>query len=334
MHPAPAPSKVLACLGDDGWQCDDVRVAQLAAARPLRFGPGAGGLTFHWIEGAPCIVASAGGAEMLVQPGSLVAVPGPHAYTLRMAGGAARGWALSARWPSSPWLQAMLLDEGRTFARQTSASSLPQALGLLRSHVIDNQGKGAPDAVASAAARALAAWVFAAIESDSHAGRLSNALADARLGAWLGRALLAVGPLPGLDAHAQACHLSRAAFTRRFHELMDLAPTDFLVCWRMNLALHRLSLAGEAVSDLAERFGYRSEPAFRKAFRRATGITPGAARATQSLDAVFGEGPVVPAGSPDDAARLRERAAPRITISTHDGPPELAALLGAVISNL
>jgi AraC-like DNA-binding protein len=325
---------VLACLGDDGWQCDDVRVARVAAAQPLHFAAGVGGFTFHWVEGAGCIVASAGAEEVLVEPGSLIATAAADAHTLRAAGGAAQPWALSMRWPSSPWLQALVLEQGRIFAWRKGAGSFPDALRLLRCRIMDGDGEAVPDALSKAAARAIAAQAFAAIESDGRTGRLSHALADARLGPWFRKALSATGPLPSLDDSARACHLSRAAFTRRFHELMDVPPTDFLVSWRMNLALHRLALARDTVADLAERCGYQSEAAFRKAFRRATGVAPGAVRASHGIDAVFGHEPVLHQGADGATPRLRERAAPRVTITTHEGPPELEALLRAVISNL
>lgn len=73
---------------------------------------------------------------------------------------------------------------------------------------------------------------------------------------------------------AKAAALSRSAFFVRFRETVGVAPMDYLLTWRMALAKKLLSSKNMAVSEVAERVGYRSASAFSVAFTRYAGITP------------------------------------------------------------
>jgi AraC-like DNA-binding protein len=46
----------------------------------------------------------------------------------------------------------------------------------------------------------------------------------------------------------------------------------------MHLALHALQTEGASVGELADRYGYRSEAAFARAFKRVVGVAPGGVR--------------------------------------------------------
>lgn len=73
---------------------------------------------------------------------------------------------------------------------------------------------------------------------------------------------------------AKAAALSRSAFFVRFRETVGLAPMDYLLTWRMALAKKLLRGRNMAVSEVAERVGYRSASAFSVAFTRYAGIPP------------------------------------------------------------
>jgi len=73
---------------------------------------------------------------------------------------------------------------------------------------------------------------------------------------------------------AKAAALSRSAFFVRFRETVGMAPMDYLLTWRMALAKKLLRGNKVAVSDVAERVGYRSASAFSVAFTRYVGIPP------------------------------------------------------------
>jgi AraC-like DNA-binding protein len=72
---------------------------------------------------------------------------------------------------------------------------------------------------------------------------------------------------------ADAAALSRSAFSSRFTELVGEPPMTYLTRWRM-LRATRL-LKNEVGTDIiADRLGYESEAAFRKAFKREIGVPP------------------------------------------------------------
>ena len=59
----------------------------------------------------------------------------------------------------------------------------------------------------------------------------------------------------------------------------------YLARWRMHLALDALREQGSSVGELAHRFGYRSEAAFARAFKRVIGTSPGAVRRSRDMAA-------------------------------------------------
>ena len=64
---------------------------------------------------------------------------------------------------------------------------------------------------------------------------------------------------------------------------------QYLTQWRMQLAHAHLQRSTEPLGRVAERFGYQSEPAFCRAFKRVFGVSPGSARQpveTRPLSAV------------------------------------------------
>ncbi|MBW0270710.1 AraC family transcriptional regulator [Nocardia sp. MH4] len=73
--------------------------------------------------------------------------------------------------------------------------------------------------------------------------------------------------------------LSRAAFARRFAELVGEPPLTYLTRWRMLTAARLLRDTDHPLATVARRSGYGSEYAFGKAFKRAFGTAPGRYRA-------------------------------------------------------
>jgi AraC-like DNA-binding protein len=72
---------------------------------------------------------------------------------------------------------------------------------------------------------------------------------------------------------AEAAGLSRAAFSARFTEVVGEPPMTYLTRWRM-LRATRLLKNEVSVESIAERLGYESAAAFRKAFKREVGMPP------------------------------------------------------------
>ncbi len=73
---------------------------------------------------------------------------------------------------------------------------------------------------------------------------------------------------------AHAAGVSRAAFARRFAELVGEPPMTFLTGWRIALAADLLHEPGATVGSVAHQVGYGSPFALSTAFKRLRGISP------------------------------------------------------------
>jgi AraC family transcriptional regulator, activator of mtrCDE len=98
-----------------------------------------------------------------------------------------------------------------------------------------------------------------------------------------------------LESLARTCHVSRATFARLFRATVGETPGEVLARTRMTQAAQWLAHGHQAMGDIAESAGYRSEAAFSRAFKRAFGVGPGQYR----RDA-----------SPREAAQSGDTAAP------------------------
>ena len=98
----------------------------------------------------------------------------------------------------------------------------------------------------------------------------------------IGTALTLIHRDPGrdwtLDSLAREVAMSRSAFAERFSRLVGEGAGQYLTHWRMHLATEALQRDGTTAAELAERYGYRSEAAFSRAFKRVVGKPPGAVR--------------------------------------------------------
>jgi AraC-like DNA-binding protein len=123
--------------------------------------------------------------------------------------------------------------------------------------------------------QAIRAW----LESDPAARRgWLGALQDPRIG----RAISLIHRDPARNwtvaALAHEVATSRSAFAARFTELVGEPVMSYVARWRMQVAVAALQDEGATVGQLADRLGYRSEAAFSRAFKRVTGVSPGAIR--------------------------------------------------------
>jgi AraC-like DNA-binding protein len=114
---------------------------------------------------------------------------------------------------------------------------------------------------------------------------LLAALTDPRLV----RALEAIHTQPGKEwtvaSLAEAAHMSRTAFANHFASVLGAGPIEYLTQWRMTEARRLLSDPRTSVAAVAADLGYRTEAAFRRAFKRVTGVGPGVVRRQERLDA-------------------------------------------------
>jgi AraC family transcriptional regulator, alkane utilization regulator len=104
----------------------------------------------------------------------------------------------------------------------------------------------------------------------------------------VGRALVLMHADPArgwtVEDLAREAGISRAAFAKRFVDLLGDTPMQYLAGWRMHLARSLLRGSNIGIAQLAVRVGYESEAAFSRAFRRAVGIPPATWRDASAAD--------------------------------------------------
>jgi AraC-like DNA-binding protein len=82
---------------------------------------------------------------------------------------------------------------------------------------------------------------------------------------------------PWTPASLAACAgRSRSTLAEHFARVLGRPPMQDLQAWRMQLAAGQRAGGRNKVCAVAEAVGYRSEAAFSRAFRRDTGLAPGA----------------------------------------------------------
>lgn len=113
-------------------------------------------------------------------------------------------------------------------------------------------------------------------------GKVDSGLLAALFDKKISSALSAIHNNPGyawsLDSLAKEAAMGRSSFARHFNELAGLPPMQYLTAWRMQQAKKLLETTKYSILDIAERCGYESEAAFRKAFKKNIGIPPGQVR--------------------------------------------------------
>jgi len=100
--------------------------------------------------------------------------------------------------------------------------------------------------------------------------------------AAVGRALSLLHERPEaswtVEQLAEAAAVSRSTLHERFVHFLGQPPMQYLAQWRMQLAACLLRDTDAKVLEVALDVGYQNETAFARAFRRATGESPGAWR--------------------------------------------------------
>jgi AraC-like DNA-binding protein len=98
----------------------------------------------------------------------------------------------------------------------------------------------------------------------------------------VGRALTLLHGRPGhpwtLSDLAREAASSRSNLAKRFALLVGQPPMQYLTQWRMQVAANLLAQSGAKVATIGAEVGYDSEAAFSRAFKKATGLAPGAWR--------------------------------------------------------
>jgi AraC-like DNA-binding protein len=81
-----------------------------------------------------------------------------------------------------------------------------------------------------------------------------------------------------VDDLAREAGSSRSVLAERFNEVLGQAPIEYVTSLRMQLASERIRNSADSFAAIAADVGYGSLPAFNRAFKRVTGMTPGQLR--------------------------------------------------------
>ena len=277
----------------------------------LRLPPMADFLMFHFVTAGRCWLSVAGEEDLLIQPGDLVLLPHgeghdllsdtgartfdlfdlPRAYEseryelLRMGGGGAQTslvcGAVRFEHPAAQQLVRVLPAVLRVEATASPEHDWMQ--GTLRYMAAEAKAMrpGGETVITRLAdvliVQAIRAWIETAPAAQS--GWL-GALHDRQIG----QAIALIQRAPERDwtvaslAHEVA--MSRSAFAARFTELVGQSPMQYVAWWRTHVAQALIRDENASISELAPRLGYQSEAAFRRAFKRMTGKSPGMVRRT------------------------------------------------------
>lgn len=269
--------------------------------------PGGEAAGFHVVLEGRCTLAREGAEPLALEAGDLVVLPHGTAHVLRGAAPAraepiealaARGReGLAVRHGGAGERAAYLCGAFRFGARRDHPllSALPETI-----HV-------------PARARAGIPWLethLAAIACEAQSGRPGAEMVMARLSdvlfvqavrahlaalpeaarGWLGalrdppvaRALALIHRHPErpwtVESLGRAVAMSRSVFAARFAEVVGEPPLAYLARWRMHRARALLRDGSARTGRIARMLGYGSEAAFSTAFKRWTGMAPGAWR--------------------------------------------------------
>lgn len=101
---------------------------------------------------------------------------------------------------------------------------------------------------------------------------------------FLDRVVEAIHEQPGrewtVERLASVGAMSRSVFAERFRSAIGRSPADYVTEVRIDAAKRMLS-SGRSVSETSRELGYASDEGFSRAFRRRTGMTPSAWRASE-----------------------------------------------------
>jgi AraC family transcriptional regulator, alkane utilization regulator len=78
-----------------------------------------------------------------------------------------------------------------------------------------------------------------------------------------------------VETLAREAGASRTVLAEKFNAILHQAPIAYVTNWRIQLAADRLRSTDDNLAAIAADVGYDSEPAFNRAFKRVTGVTPG-----------------------------------------------------------
>jgi AraC-like DNA-binding protein len=261
-----------------GVEATDPWSVETAAARELspRILPAAEHLiSYHILTGGRCYGGVRGEDQVELVAGDVIVFPHGDAHTMSSAPGLRLGpevnTAASARFPDTVFLG----DGG-----PRGASFVCGFLGCDRRPF---------NPLLAALPRRLHVRGMSGVWLGTFTRQVTEDLPPGQTG-WLAglrddvvsRVLALLHARPGhpwtLDELAREAASSRSNVAKRFADLVGQPPMQYLAQWRMQVAANRLAQTSAKVATIGAEVGYDSEAAFSRAFKKATGLAPGAWR--------------------------------------------------------
>ncbi|WP_260439164.1 helix-turn-helix transcriptional regulator [Burkholderia sp. Bp9017] len=113
--------------------------------------------------------------------------------------------------------------------------------------------------------------------ANSDVGWLAG-FADACVRAALAAIHMAPARRRTVDALAACRHVSRSTWAPHFKRRLGFGPLEYVLRWRIQLAMRELRRSNASISTVAQMLGYDSDSAFGHAFKRIAGCSPSAYR--------------------------------------------------------
>lgn len=243
---------------------------------------------FHLIDEGSCVVDFARGSGSIdLNSGDLVMFPHGSAHTLRSppdgnAGPAANRFTsiLCGEFEFATGRRNPILDALPDWivVREEESHQQFRHLARLMAHEARQESFGRQLVLDKLADALFVMALRHHIASATERRGLIAALIDPRMA----RVLEAMHAEPGrqwtVAMLAELAHQSRTAFAQHFNEVLGVSPYQYLTEWRMAEALRLLADPKSSAATIAEKLGYQTEAAFRRAFKKIHGYGPGRAR--------------------------------------------------------
>jgi AraC family transcriptional activator of mtrCDE len=159
-----------------------------------------------------------------------------------------------------------------SFGQSPEADEVIRTLSSLMRAEAKREGAGTA-AIMSALCSVLLAMVLRTSSGDA-GQRLWTAAGDGRIAALIEEVVSDPGADWSIERMSGVVRMSRATFIRRFSQSTGSTVGAFLARTRLMTAAEMLRTGDQNIAAVAAGVGYRSESAFSRAFREATGMTP------------------------------------------------------------
>lgn len=244
--------------------------------------------TFYWIDAAACRVDAGNPRQSIdLTAGDLIVFPRGGRHRLVAMAGSAQGSPsdqpcvalLSGEFDCGGWHNPLIqgLPEFFVVPAQSEPTQI-QSLGRMLAAELRKPQFGNQIVLRKLADSLLVLAIRSYLADHSPGYGLLAGIGDPRLAP----ALEVLHGDPGRNWSvlqlARLANLSRTSFCSRFSSVIGTTPMRYLTEWRMAEALRLLGDPALSVARIGERLGYKTEAAFRRAFRRTQGRAPGAVR--------------------------------------------------------